>query len=283
MFLGPVLAVQVFSSGTPDMARGLIAAPFMFLFVGQGIDLLLRTARPVAERIRGAYIAVVLVLAGAASLSAVTEARAYFDWMNDPAAIAGRQPAVTREEFPEWQRLQQEAARRGEWGFTVSQWRSRQDRNGCVQGILPPFLCEGWSPGEEASPETEAEQPQPTKAAETPSSSTERDGQRRADLDRLSAALREYHEKYGSYPSTGGGIQSLCVYLDIDAGCELGEFLKPLPRESMGQPYGYWYQSNGSTFTLYAALESPPPGGELCSSKPEFLAGVQYLWCVKGP
>ncbi|MCJ7831800.1 MAG: type II secretion system protein GspG, partial [Dehalococcoidia bacterium] len=138
-------------------------------------------------------------------------------------------------------------------------------------------------PGEEASPETEAEQPQPTKVAETPISSAERDGQRRADLDRLSVALREYRDKHGSYPSTGGGIQTVCVYLDIDAGCELGEFLKPLPKESLGPPYGYWYASNGSTFTLYTALESPPPGEALCSSKPEYLAGVQYLWCVKGP
>jgi len=282
MFLGPVFTVQVFSSGTPDMARGLIVAPFMFLFVGQGIDLLLSIARPVAARIRGAYIAVALVLASAASLSAVTEARAYFDWMNDPAAIAGRQPAVTREEFPEWQRLQQEAARKGEWGFNVSAWRSRQDRNGCVQENLPPILCEGWSPGDEASPETEAEQPQPTKAAETPSSSTERDAQRRADLDRLSVALREYRDKYGSFPSTGGGIQTVCIYL-VDTGCKLGEFLKPLPKESLGPPYGYWYESDGSTFTLYAALESPPPGEELCSSKPEYLAGVPYLWCIAGP
>jgi hypothetical protein len=264
------------------MARGLIVAPFMFLFVGQGIDLLLSIARQVAPRIRGAYIAVALALVGAASLSAVTEARAYFDWMNEPAAIAGRQPAVTREEFPEWQRLQQEAARKGEWGFTVSQWRSRQDSNGCVQGNLPPILCEGWSPREEASPETEAEQPQPTKAAETPSSSTERDAQRRADLDRLNVALREYRDKYGSFPSTGGGIQSVCIYL-VDAGCELGEFLNPLPTESMGDPYGYWYESDGSTFTLYTALESPPPGEALCSSKPEYLAGVPYLWCIAGP
>jgi len=238
MFLGPVLTVQVFSSGTPDMARGLIAAPFMFLFVGQGIDILLSIARPVAARIRGAYIAVALVLAGAASLSAVTEARAYFDWMNDPAAIAGRQPAVSGEEFPKWQRLQQEAARRGEWGFTVSQWRSRQDSNGCAPGTLPTILCEGLSPGEEASPETRAEQPQPTKAVATPSSSAERNGLRRADLARLSVALQEYRDKCGSFPSTSGGIQSLCIYLDIDAGCELGEFLKPLPTESMGPPYG---------------------------------------------
>jgi hypothetical protein len=260
MFLGPVLTVQVFSSGTPDMARGLIAAPFMFLFVGQGIDILLSIARPVAARIRGAYIAVALVLAGAASLSAVTEARAYFDWMNDPAAIAGRQPAVSGEEFPKWQRLQQEAARSGEWGFTVSQWRSRQDSNGCAPGTLPTILCEGLSPG-----------------------SAERDGQRRANLDRVSLALQEYRGKYGSYPSTFGSIQALCVYPEIDAGCELGEFLKPLPKESLGPPYGYWYESDGSTFTLYTALESPPPGEELCSSKPVHLTGVPYLWCIAGP
>jgi 4-amino-4-deoxy-L-arabinose transferase-like glycosyltransferase len=267
MFLGPVLTVQVFSSDTPDVARGLIAAPFMFLFVGQGIDLLLSIARRVAPRTPWAYIAVALALVGAASLSAVTEACAYFDWMNDPFALAGRQPAVTREEFPEWQQLQQEAARRGEWGFSVSQWRSRQDHNGCAQGGLPLILCEEPSPGEEAPPETEAE----------------RDAQRGAGLGRLSVALREYRDKYGSYPSTGGGIQSLCIHLDIDAGCELGEFLKPLPKESLGPPYGYWYESDGSTFTLYTALESPPPGEELCSSNPAHLAGVQYLWCVKGP
>lgn len=285
MFLGPVMTVQVFSAGTPDVARGLIVAPFMFLFVALGIDILLKFARALSARLRGTYVAAALVISLAASLSAVSETRAYFDWMNSPDAINGRQPAVAHEEFPEWQRLQQQAAAQGDYGFTVSQWRSRQDRNGCAQGDLPPILCQVQVPSDAQGSHSGAgaEPSQPTAAAATPSNAAERDTLRRANLDRLATALRQYHDKHGSYPPTSGNVQSLCNYPDIDAACVLAEFLKPLPSESMGPPYGYWYESDGSTFTLYTALESPPAGEELCPSKPEHLAGVPYLWCVKGP
>ncbi|MDA8216606.1 MAG: glycosyltransferase family 39 protein, partial [Dehalococcoidales bacterium] len=45
VFLIPLVATQVFSTGTPDMARAVGAAPFMYLFVALGLDVLLR-AKP---------------------------------------------------------------------------------------------------------------------------------------------------------------------------------------------------------------------------------------------
>ena len=212
-------------------------------------------------------------------MAAVTETRAYFDWMSQPAAISGRQPAVSQEEFPEWQRLQQAAAEEGQRGFTVGEWRTRQDRGGCVGTNLPAILCKDQPPIQNPSPETGPEPP-PTEAATSATTSTERDTQRRANLEEVSVALGKYHDKHGSYPSTSGNVQSLCAYPE-DAGCALGKFLKTLPSDSLGDNFGYWYASDGSAYTLYTALESPPPDG-LCPDKPEHLAEVQYLWCIAG-
>ncbi len=181
MFLGPVFTIQVFSAGTPDLARGLIVAPFMFLFIGLALEYLLKAARLAASRFRWSYATAAVALAAVVSLSAVTETRAYFDWMSQPYALNAREPAVTGAEFPEWQRLLTQSIAAGQGSFSAGDWRTRQDANGCALGTVPKVLCQGVSqtpsaiatpgPGQTAATPTEA----PATSLPTPSSAAERD------------------------------------------------------------------------------------------------------------
>jgi hypothetical protein len=124
----------------------------------------------------------------------------------------------------------------------------------------------------------------PPEATPAPPGAAERDAERRSEVARLAAALADYKAKNGSYPSTGNNVQSACVYEEIDALCRFkaelgaGTFLDPF-----GDPhkYGYWYASDGKSFTLYALLESAPGPGEMCEG-PGDLADKPNLYCVQG-
>ena len=112
----------------------------------------------------------------------------------------------------------------------------------------------------------------------------QRDLQRAQDLERIRAALEQYYEKEGSYPSTGGNIQTLCAYKDLDVGCKLTEVLDPLPAtDPLGSPLqnGYWYTSDGKSFAVYALQEAAAgPGAPQCE-KPESLKEVDRVYCVR--
>lgn len=274
MFLGPVFTVQVFSSFTPDGARGLIVAPFMFLFVGQGIDLLLSAGRWVNARVRWTSIGVAAALSGAAVLFAGIDVHEYFHWMSTPDALNARRPAVTLEEFPLWSSLQREVAREGPSAVDFPRWCSlRSDSYGAADAVAGK-LCQDFAPDRKPIC-TDADAKGPV----------ERDKQRLSDIDKVSAALQSFHAKYGVFPSTGSTTKPLCVPSELDAGCWLEEFLRPLPREPMwgSTCHGYWYASDGDSFTLYAALETGPAGGSQCTSVPPQLSGVQHPYCVSGP
>jgi len=84
-----------------------------------------------------------------------------------------------------------------------------------------------------------------------------RDARRMEDLGLLKAALAEYYEEEDEYPSTGGNIQTVCNYPEIDALCEIEDLIDPIPTDPSGDPgkNGYWYTSDGKTFTLIAGME----------------------------
>jgi hypothetical protein len=112
-----------------------------------------------------------------------------------------------------------------------------------------------------------------------------RDQTRVGDLMRIAAALNKYHQKNGKYPDTGGNIQSVCTYEDIDAGCKLKEFLNPIPEDPLGSSTinGYWYSSDGTTYTLVAGMESATyPSPKKCEPDVVEHTGKQYLYCT-GP
>ena len=123
MLLVLIFSAQVLSTGTPNAARAVVAAPFFFLFVGVGLDWLFRLqlARRLAFR-----AATVVVLLGIAYINV----SGYFDWMDRPEANAARQPAVEVDEFERWQALQMAEAEAGRPGFNVGQWHEMREQDG---------------------------------------------------------------------------------------------------------------------------------------------------------
>jgi hypothetical protein len=119
--------------------------------------------------------------------------------------------------------------------------------------------------------------------APTAPGAAERDHQRRTALMLITAALVEYQEETGAFPDTGGSIQTSCAYFELDALCvlrdELGLETLVDPRGDVHQ-YGYWYKSDGESFTLYATFESEPLPDETCVGADPGLASKPYLVCV---
>lgn len=111
----------------------------------------------------------------------------------------------------------------------------------------------------------------------------ERDVIRVQDLAAIRDALEEYREANGSYPDSGGAIQSLCVFPDLDIGCALRDVLDPLPQDPLGEPAinGYWYVSTGSEYIVYARRESGLVPE--CAEHPDHLGAIDSLLCVQGP
>lgn len=89
-----------------------------------------------------------------------------------------------------------------------------------------------------------------------------RDQMRVSDLYRIGVALDQYRKDKGEFPSTDGNIQSGCNYADLDVLCKIKDYLDPIPSDPTGDPVdnGYWYVSDGKTFTLIAGVDSPADG-----------------------
>jgi hypothetical protein len=117
-----------------------------------------------------------------------------------------------------------------------------------------------------------------------PPGAPERDAERRLDLRLLADALTKYKAENGSYPTTGTNVQTACVYEEIDALCrfkaELGPGVFNDPFNDT-EKYGYWYASDGQSFTLYALLEEAPAPQESCVA-PAGLAHKRNLYCLQG-
>lgn len=139
MFL-PLLAIQVFSVGTPDAARGLVVLPTIFLFVALGLHTVLRWAATKSERWPGATrlgLAVLLIVV--VSVSALN-VRSYFNWMESDYALRDRGPSVSAEEFEEWS-FYMRAAAAGQLSLNPGLWRERQDYAGCLTGTVAGDFC----------------------------------------------------------------------------------------------------------------------------------------------
>ncbi len=138
-----------------------------------------------------------------------------------------------------------------------------------AEGALPPTPTPG--------PVTPT--PVPTSAA----GGDTRDATRVQDIAALKQALTQYFDKHGKFPDNGGGIQTLCSYKDDDVGCKLQEFLPTLPQDPAGDSTknGYFYQSDGATYTIYALRESAvfPE----CEEKPSHLESLPSVLCAHGP
>lgn len=140
----------------------------------------------------------------------------------------------------------------------------------------PPVVTVTPGPTPTPGPPTETPAPEP--------GGEERDVTRMQDLQAIEDALAEFRDENGSYPDTGGNVQSLCVFEDSDIGCELQDVLDPLPVDPLGEPIsenGYWYASDGDEFTVFAQRESDQ--FPACANHPDHLAHFDTILCVQGP
>ncbi len=113
-----------------------------------------------------------------------------------------------------------------------------------------------------------------TPSTDQPEEIRGRDARRLSDLQALSAGLQEYRKQKGSYPLTGGNIQTACAFDKLDKLCDLkasvGADHLVDPR---GNPttYGYWYSSDGKTFFLYASMEGGTNGSDTCPQQASII------------
>ncbi|MEX0785125.1 MAG: hypothetical protein WD939_00665 [Dehalococcoidia bacterium] len=107
----------------------------------------------------------------------------------------------------------------------------------------------------------------------------DRDVTRVTDLQALQDAIEQYLDTEDEVPSTDGAVQTLCVFEEFDAGCAIRDVLDPLPRDPLDQ--GYWYSSDGETYTIYARRETDSLPE--CDDHPAFLQDFDSLYCLSGP
>jgi 4-amino-4-deoxy-L-arabinose transferase-like glycosyltransferase len=143
------------------------------------------------------------------------------------------------------------------------------------------YYVPALGPGEE--PPVPPPTPLPSPTEEILPGGEERDAVRAADMARIEEALAEYRREHGEYPDNGGGIQTLCAFKDSDVGCDLDEFLDPLPEDPLGEETnnGYFYSSDGSFYTIFARRESEALPA--CAEHPQHLQHLSSLLCVHGP
>jgi len=104
-FFAPLFIAESFSTGTPDLARGVIFAPFYFLFIGLLFDEVLKLARQPAAR-----YATALGVAGVVAFVGTVNVVDYFEWQNARATQLARMPGLDPCEFGAWRQLARTSA-----------------------------------------------------------------------------------------------------------------------------------------------------------------------------
>ncbi len=130
-------------------------------------------------------------------------------------------------------------------------------------------------------PRSQAPAPTPTELS-AGEAARQRDVVRIQDLGEIQQTIAAYAAAGNALPSTSGDLQSLCVFRELDAGCVFAPVAE-LPEDPLGDAgfNGYFYASNGSTYSIYAQRESD--AFPECDEHPEFLRQFDTLLCVSGP
>lgn len=149
-----------------------------------------------------------------------------------------------------------------------------------------------------------------------------RDGKRKADLEQIRTALEMYRADKGEYPcgsarltckGTSGGFgyngegegyvnnvpgASTCYDADLENVLENNKYITNMPHDIyggecsgvVGYAYMYYFQTAnapGRDYCLYARLENPPTGDDVCSTDcPQYPLGDDGYgknYCVKNP
>jgi hypothetical protein len=125
--------------------------------------------------------------------------------------------------------------------------------------------------------------PRPTVPGTVAGTPATRDAVRRNSLLIALDGFQKLKDKNGKYPTTGGNIQTLCAFKDLDAGCKLKDVIPGgAPADPLGDPIqdGFWYQSDGTYVKLYASLEEDIPEDQKCPTDNVDLKKKADLICV---
>lgn len=111
--------------------------------------------------------------------------------------------------------------------------------------------------------------------------SIDRDRRRLEDIEDIAGALYVVRQDEGAFPSTQDKVQTACRYEETDVLCRLKQAGIDVFEDPRGDSelYGYWYASDGQSFTLYAAFENPVPPSKQCSVA--HLSKHADLYCLK--
>jgi 4-amino-4-deoxy-L-arabinose transferase-like glycosyltransferase/sugar lactone lactonase YvrE len=113
IFVVGIGVTQVFASGTPDGARAVGYAPFMFLFVAMGLQAIIGR---MPSRMTFGAVAILCLLSVSINLFG------YVAWMSQESTLDARKPAIEFDDFQSWQEAQMADIRAGKRGFDVQQW-----------------------------------------------------------------------------------------------------------------------------------------------------------------
>jgi hypothetical protein len=158
-------------------------------------------------------------------------------------------------------------------------------------GMLEGPATSAAAPAPRARPQANPPQPvvaatrgplQATPAADLSEEARARDAQRLTELQAIAVALRSYYEDRKSYPSTSNQLQTGCVYQNADRLCALrgAVGLDTLTDARGGNDFGYWYISDGQTYTLIASLEGAAEGGDTCPEAASLLRKPN-IFCLR--
>jgi hypothetical protein len=108
------------------------------------------------------------------------------------------------------------------------------------------------------------------------------------DAYKITQASFRYYQDHQSYPFGAPGVHTLCADKAADAGCKFEPYLGPVPMDPRGNSVanGYWYQSDGLSYTLYMSMESGEglDDSSCPSPRPKELADIAHLYCANvGP
>jgi 4-amino-4-deoxy-L-arabinose transferase-like glycosyltransferase len=90
-----IVGTQVLTADTPDLARGVGAAPFLLLFASLPLA---RVFRQPTRLARGLQVGLLLAVA----LAAWTGVQTYLDWISSPTTLDARKPAVASQDFDQF-------------------------------------------------------------------------------------------------------------------------------------------------------------------------------------
>lgn len=119
----PLFISEVFSRGTPDLARGILFAPFYFLYVGLCVDAFWQAMETWGSRtVKLATAIAVITMAGVGAWNV----REYFIWQSKDVVQTQRLPGIDRCEWKLWSAMARQAARQGSGGIDSVEFEARR-------------------------------------------------------------------------------------------------------------------------------------------------------------